>query len=173
MLGFGQLPIQPRFGLEPVELHGAGREVHGARGLLNGETGEESQLHHVRQSRAFRSHSFERVIKGDHLIRLLGGHRVRVVQTDRFCSAAAFVGLTPPSRVNQNASHRARGDGHEVRAVLVFDALNVDELEIGLVDQRRGRQCVIEAFVREVSMSPSSQLRVDQREECVERVALP
>ncbi len=143
MLRFCELPVQPRFGFEPVELHGARREVHGTRRFVDGESGKESQFHHVRQSCAFRSQSLERAIEGDHLIGLLCGHRMRIVKTDRFCPTATFVGLSATSGIDQNASHRPGGDGHEVRSVLIFNAFDIDEVEIRLVHQCGGRQRVI------------------------------
>jgi hypothetical protein len=45
--------------------------------------------------------------------------------------------------LDQHLAHGARGGGEEVRAVLPVDLARVDQLEVGLVDQRgrlqRGR----------------------------------
>jgi hypothetical protein len=69
--------------------------------------------------------------------------------------------------VNQDLAHQLGGDGEEVSAVLPWDSGCIDELKVGLVDQRAGLQNVAGFFSQHVEVRQAVQLTVDKRDEFI------
>jgi len=59
-----------------------------------------------------------------------------------------------------------------VRAVLPLHVLDVDQADVGLVDERRRLQRVPRTFAAHISPCETTQLGVNQRHEPIERVGL-
>jgi len=73
---------------------------------------------------------------------------LRVVDRHAHGVAAALLAVPVPREFHQDPTHRLRGDGEEVRAVLPLDPVEIDEPDIGFVDKRRGLKRVARPFVR-------------------------
>src|SRR5215470_1388794 len=83
--------------------------------------------------------------------------------------SAALHGLMLARVVHQYAPHQLRGNSEKMGAILPFCISLIDELEIGLVDERGGFECVLGALAPQVVARQPSQLAVDQRHQFFER----
>ena len=83
-------------------------------------------------------------------------------------SAAALLRLARDGVVHEDAPHRLRRDGEEVRAVLPLHPVETRQLRVGLVRQRGRIQSVIAPFPAQRAMRQPPQLVVDDRHEIVE-----
>ena len=60
-----------------------------------------------------------------------------------------------------------------MRAVLPLHLPDIDELEVGLVDERGGLQRMSDALVAHLTPGDAAKLRVDNRNELLESVFVP
>ena len=74
---------------------------------------------------------------------------------------APLDGAPRPRVIHQQPAHHARRHREEVRAVLPVDASLIDQLEVGLVDQRRRRQRMIPPLTDEIAPRQTAQLVVN------------
>ena len=83
--------------------------------------------------------ALERLVQRDQRFTLLDGGDGRVLEIDALLIAAASRGAVAARVIDQDAPHRLRRDGKEVRPILECRARLFGELEIGLVNERRRR----------------------------------
>ena len=74
--------------------------------------------------------------------------------------------------VYQDAPHHAGGDRQEMRAVVPFNCLSVDQTEICLVDECRRLQAVSAALARHAGSRDSMELLVNERNQSLEGVGV-
>ena len=74
--------------------------------------------------------------------------------------------------VDQHPSHQLGRDGEELRAVLPVGVLLIHELEVGLVDERRGLQRVLGPLSPEMRVRDPVQFLVDERHQVIEGIAI-
>ena len=84
---------------------------------------------------------------------------------------AVLLAKPPPRVVDEDPAHQSGGDRKKMRAVLPVDAALVDELEVGLVDERRGLECAVPALTSPMTGGNDVQFVVHERYETVERLA--
>ena len=77
-------------------------------------------------------------------------------------SRAAFLCPAFARVIHQNITHHARGNGEELRATLPVDGANRFDLEIKLVDQRRGLQSVLAALAPDIRAGQASKFTVNR-----------
>lgn len=131
------------------------------RRLLDGEATEKPHLHHAalalvqpreRLECIVQCHQFEALRVGQHL----------VGQRDTNGAGAAFLPAARAREIDEHSSHHRGGHRQEVRTVLPADALDVDEPEIGLVDQRCRVQAVAGPFPAHAAAGDLLQLGVHE-----------
>jgi hypothetical protein len=77
-----------------------------------------------------------------------------------------------PRVVNENAAHQRRGHGEEMRAILPLHAIELDDPQVGFVDERGRLQGVAGPFALQIAMRDPAQLVVDERDDFVSRGAV-
>ena len=74
--------------------------------------------------------------------------------------------------IDQNVSHHLGADGEEVSAILPWQSLLTDELEVRLIHERGCLQRVAGAFVVHLALSDTPEFRVYEWKEFIERGAV-
>ncbi len=74
--------------------------------------------------------------------------------------------------IHQDAAHEPSADREEMSTVVPLDVLNVDEPEIGFVDQRGGLQSVAATLVHQAALRDLAQLRINQDKDSLQSVAI-
>jgi hypothetical protein len=131
----------PRF--DPVALHRAMSQPERIGGLLFGETAEETTLDDLRHARLDGRDSVQRVVDLQYDLGLIVDGQVDVVERDSAPSAASLLRAGLARAIDDDVSHRQRGDGEKMRSIAPFAARLLRQLEICLVYERRRRQCSI------------------------------
>jgi hypothetical protein len=67
--------------------------------------------------------------------------------------------------VDEDATHRLRGDCEEVSAPTPFDSRLIDEPKVSLVDERGGLQGLTRALLPQIGSGQATKLLVDARKE--------
>src|SRR5262245_39737974 len=159
---------RPRNG--PVALHRRGRDPHRFGGLLDREAAEEPQLDDARLARVELGEAIERRVERDEIDRPLGGGRVEAfVEGDARLSAAALECVARARPLDQDLPHGVRRDRAEVRAVLPPLGTILQQLQVGLVDERSRLQRLSRTFPLEIVRGEASKLGVHERHQRLER----
>ena len=74
--------------------------------------------------------------------------------------------------VDENPAHHAGGDGEQMHAVLPGD-VRVDQAELGLVNQGRGRQGMAAVLILDGVSREFVELLIDDRDQGLERGLVP
>ncbi len=142
-------------------------------GLFKGATGEEAELHDLGLLWMLDFERLQRLIQCQQIDGRFGCKLGQVPKFDPFASAAAFPGLVASGIVDQNPPHCFGGRGKKVAAVLpMLNLVDIDEPEIGLVDQGRGLKGLPRLLVSQPLRSQLAQLFIDQRQELVRGVRI-
>ena len=144
-----------------------------AGGLLNAQASEEAQLDDLCLARVNRLEPPQRVIQFDEVPLRLPRYLHRQLQRDFGRSSASLVVVPGASVIDEDPPHRARRHREEVGAILPLDAIEVDEPEVRLVDERCRLQCVTSALMSQVLPGQLTQLLIHQWQEPVEGCAFP
>src|SRR5215207_4313854 len=129
-------------GLPPVALHGTLGDLAERGDLGEREAAEEVEVHDLRQRGLQRAKLAERVAESRELLGRAGGFaggRLFAIERDLEL-AAALRGAPPAGVVDDQASHRARRVCEEPRAVSERDAVAPSDVEVRLVEERRGAE---------------------------------
>ena len=119
--------------------------------------------------------ALERHVDGEHLLDLgvaQERHVVSRLEPDGAVVAAALQARARPGVIHQNAPHRLRGNREEAVAVGGGELTLLQETEVDLVDQRRGRERVAGRLAPELPAGHLTQLVVDQRHEALQGVTI-
>ena len=149
----------------PIPHHGLRRDVQDIRRFLNAEATEESQFHDLAHSRVENGQFRQRIAQRDEIGTLLLSEILRIVEGHSDHIPTTLLPTALPCEFHQEPTHRLRGDGEEVRAVLPLDPVYIDEPDIGFVDKRRGLKRVTGPFVPHVPSRENAQLSIDERHE--------
>src|SRR5688500_9869216 len=139
-----QLPVEPRTRQCPIAFHRGGGDVEGLGGLLDGHPREESALHHARLPCISGGEALECLVEVEPGFRTLAAGDVGcpgAVERYRARATAPLLRIALDGVVHEHVTNHARADAEEVRAALPLDP-EPRELEIRLVDERRGGQGV-------------------------------
>src|ERR1700736_5188061 len=101
----------------------------------------------------------------EQLIGAMGRDEDDIVERNFLRPATATISQLGTSVIHENPPHHLRCDGKELRAVLPFRIGLSGQLDVCLVDQSSGLQCVTGALAAEASSGDSAQLVVDERNE--------
>ena len=133
------------------------------------EPAEISKLHDPALLRIDGHELLERPIERQH-VAVARRHRANaIVQRHAHRAAEALAAALSLRVIDQDAAHHLRRHAEEVRAVLPDDALLADEPQVGLVNERRRLQRVLDPFAAEVGRGPPPELVVDHLHQVVAR----
>jgi hypothetical protein len=110
----------------------------------------------------FLSETLERFVDGDQAV--IGGCRgeVELVELDALAITAVFLATFVASVFDEDAAHGFGGGGEKVAAVLpALWLFNVNQPQIGFVNERSGLQCVPGVFIGHARTGEPSQLVID------------
>lgn len=157
--------LQPAFGFDPIPSDGAGGYVQRLGGFLLGEAAEEPTFDHPAQALVEFPQLYERFIKREECVRPPLGHERRIIEAYRYRIGSALESTMSAGIVDEDTTHGARRDGKEVCPVRHVGPALVDELEVSLVDEGGGAECVIRALAPQVMVCDSAHLVVDELKE--------
>jgi len=160
----GQLPIQRRPRVPPETGGRTRRDADCLRRLIHTQAREEPQPDDGRRLGVVILQASECGIDCQNLVGIRHGERSDVADVLEPKASAASDG-SRSGMVDQDPTHCLRGGGVEVAATCPGNASRADELEIGLVNEGRGRERVPSAFAAYPELSVATQLVVDERQE--------
>ena len=165
--------IEPGTGTFPLACDGGARDGHRVGHFLLRQATEVSQLHDATLTSVKRRQLAQGFV--EHQDVEAGGLRRRnlIVEIDAPSCSGALGCPVFTSVVNENAPHHLRGHRVEVPAVLPGDAVATSESQKRFVNQRRGLQRVIGAFVTQITGRAFAQLVIDQRHEFIAGAQIP
>ena len=149
----GHFSIQPCSGHGPVALDRTRGELHHLCRFLDRQPAKIPEFDNATLLRVQRLEPRQRLVKDERVSGINGGRRRRgigVVDRDLCDASTALEPSVVAGVVHDDAPHQLCGDAEEVRAILPVNRPLPNELEIGLVHERRGLQRVIAPLAREV-----------------------
>ena len=169
-----QLCRQPGSREAKVAFDGRQRDAHRFCRLFQGETTKEALLENSALAGIDLFEASQRIVELGERVGLAVGDRERLRQLDRSGAAAAATCSAPRSRViDEQPPHDPRRHRQKVRAVAKASTAQVDQLEIRLMDERRGIQRGARVLVPEALMGDTAEMLVHERDKLVQRVSLP
>src|SRR5208337_3106670 len=116
---------QPGLGESPVAFDGFRGYLQRLCGLLNFESAEKTQLHHLTLPRIQHRKLGQSLVERQDIGMLFWSYDQRFVQANLYCAAPALL-ITPGARkIGQDASHHPGGNSKKMRAVLPAHSLDV------------------------------------------------
>ena len=128
--------------------------------LLEAQAREEAQLHDLGLAGVNGLESPQRVIQFDEVLLQRLRHVHRQFQGHLAHASATLVVVTRARMIDEDTPHRARRHGEEVGPILPLHAIELDQPEVRLVDERGRLQRVAVTFVAQVPSSQVMQLMV-------------
>ena len=130
-------PAQPALRELPVAHDRLRGYFEHSGGLLDRQTGKESELDDAAFPLVVHGQRLERIVEGDEVGVTCGGTEPRLVERDSARSATPLLIAARAGEIHEDLAHDARRYGKEVGAVLPLDLLDVNQAEVSLVDERR------------------------------------
>jgi hypothetical protein len=109
---------------------------------------------------------FERVegfIQRQQIVGRLRRDNVSFVDLQQLWIVAALACAATARSIDEDLPHQPRGDGVEMRAILPLETPDVQQPQVGFVDECRGLQRLARALVRHLSFGQPGELLVDDR----------
>ena len=172
--GGAQLLAEPRTSRGPRALDGLAREANCLRCLVEREPRENPAFDDAIGTLIHLGQAFERHVDGQHLLDLSVVQERHVpsrIERDRSLLAAALAASARSGVIHQDSAHGVRGDRQEAVAVGRGDLAPLQEPQIGLVDEGRGRR-VTRGLAAELPPRNLPQLVVHKRGEALEGLAI-
>lgn len=135
--------------------------------VFNRQAAEKPQLDDPSQLFVELRQPFERCIERDDLGRAFGGSHVDIFHGNERNAAAAFVRQPLSRMVHGELPHRFRGYGEEMTAIVSDQVRLLGQLQIRLVNQRRGLQRVVATAVKPPARD-RAQLAIHQRHQAID-----
>jgi hypothetical protein len=152
--------------LDPVPLHRPDRQSERVGRLLFRQSAEEAALDDLRQPRRQRRQPLQRLVeRQEHVGLVVAGHGVGVERDARAVTAAAFERPALARPIDEHVAHRERGARQQVPAVLPARTGAIGQLEVRLMDQRRGGERAAAIGARQAPVGDRPQLAVGEREQ--------
>src|SRR5687767_12394966 len=153
---------QPGLGDGPVPFDGGGGDVHGRGRFLDGGAAEEPELDEARLFGIEVRELGQCRVEIEQVDRWLAAGDESLVEGDTVARAAALGGAARAGALDQNLTHRVRGDGAEVGAVLPPARAVLHQPQVGLVHERRRLQRLPRFLAADVTRREPAQLLVDE-----------
>ncbi len=151
----------------------AGEIVQDARNLLDRQSRKKAHHHDLTLPLIDACELIQGIVQRQEVVAPADVDDQRFIERDALATAASLLIVARTREVHQDPAHQASRHRQEVRAVLPADAFDVHEPQIDLVHQRGGLKRVAEPLARHASGGDLTQLRVDQRDQLVERRQVP
>lgn len=153
---------------------GVSGTTDGQGGLFGGHAGKEAHLDQLGEIRRFAGEIVEGGINRKQIVRgrSPSGEPQGGIEGDGTPAAAAFGATLGAGVVQEYLPHGSRSDGEEMDAVRIGGGFSGEEFQVRFVHQGVHFERVIRTRAAEVSGGDPFELRVDERHEFVERLAL-
>ena len=160
-VGLPEALLQPGNGDLPLALDGRRRQIKQLGRFLDGHTRKGAGLKKLHVKRIYRFELLEHFIK---LYDVADSHIAAEVLTGkaRLQTVVPFLRPQPPTFINQNLAHDAARKAKKMLAPVEINAVDVDEPEVSLINQRRRLQIGV-SLVAQVSGRIAPQLVVKRR----------
>ena len=99
-------------------------------------------------------------------------HLVSDLERDRMVVTTALQTRAGPRMIDQDASHRLRGDRQERVAIRGGQLALLEESKVDLVDKCRRRECMAGRFAAKLSSGNLTQLIVNERDDSLRRLTI-
>jgi len=163
----GELGVKPGAGGSPFAFDGGGGDAHDFGHLVGGEATEEAEFDDLALARVEFFEFLEGIVEGDQGHFLLGEIIDGFFEGELVGGAAALLGVVGAGVLDEDAAHQLGGDAEEMGAVFPIDAGLIDQLEVGLVDEGGGLECVIGALAAHVGTGDAAEFVVDERQKLI------
>jgi hypothetical protein len=171
-----QLPPEPRPRDLPVTPDGGPRHAEEIGCLVKGHPAEVFQLDDSCLPFVEGRKVSQGLVESDEVDPVpIGRGSSRIVERKIFTLAAAFVSISAPRVIDEDAPHRLGRDRQEVISVLPLDLAFIDKFYEGFVNKGGRLQRVFRTLVLEVGGGPPAKVLVDTVYHLVERpfISLP
>ena len=170
-----QLPQEPVLRELPVPHHGLGGDVQDFRRLLDAQATKETELNDLTLSLVLGRKRPQRVIDGNQVVRRVARDWQVLVERHTLEPTTALLILSRARSIHEHPPHEPSRHREKVRAILPPDATNINEPEVGLVDERRGLENVARTFASHLPLCQATQFVVHEREQLLQGsgVAVP
>src|SRR5215470_1069775 len=161
---------QPGFSHVPVAHDCVGRDFKYLGDLLVVQTTKEAQLDHSGFAWINRSQAVQGLIQRKQICGAFRLEQQSFFQWQDCDTGAAFDAKMSAGMIHQNLSHGPGSDGKKVGAVLPLNFSLSGELEISLIDQSGGLQCMAGTLVTKEAGGHPSEVTIHERRERIESV---
>jgi len=164
--------MQPGPGDGPIALGRGGRHLQGLRRFGDRQTGEELDFDETTEAWIDRIEVGQCLVQRKHVDRGLLGQWCVVGESHDFHVAAAFSGVPSARLIDQDLPHQTRGEREKVRPVAQLDAIEINQPQVRLVNERRRLEHVPSRLRSETCVRDPAQFVIDERNEALQRVAV-
>ena len=168
-----QFAKQPELRESPIALDRIGRDVEHFSRFLDTQSSKEPHFDDTGLPRIGRSQNVQRVIYCEQLDCRTWRHQDRFVQSHSPRITTTFLVPARPRMIDEHAPHESRRDAEKVRPVLPPKPPCAGQPQKRFVDQRCRLQGVIAPFAAHVRAGQAAQLRLDERQQPLERTRIP
>ena len=164
--------MEPGAGETPIAHHRFRRNSQYLGGLLDAQSAKEAQFDDTSFAGINFSQRVEGIIKCHELFRTTASQIRELVEIHPLGAAASFGRQSAACPVQQNMPHDLGGDCEEMGTVLPINILDVDQLQVGLVDQGGCLQGVPGALVPQLVPGDALQGAIDARRQLLKSVSV-
>lgn len=163
-----EFPEQPGLRETPIAHDRIGRDLQDGRGFLNAQPPEKPQLDDAALPDIYLFQRLQCIVEGDEVSTRLVTDDERFVERHSGCAATPLLIATGAGVIHEDSPHQPRGDSQKVRAVLPVHMFDVNQFDVGLVDERRGLQAVTRALIPHTTAGDLMKLTLNERDEAVQ-----
>lgn len=164
-----EFPCKPRPGHAPVAFDGRHRDIEHAGDLRHRHAPEEPELDHAGHARIQRGETLERIVDLREIVLGHLGDRIVIKQGAGTLPASPLGRAAAPGVVHEDLPHRGGGEGHEVVAITIREAVTRRPLDPHpcLVHERRRLQGVVRRLTAEAARRDRAELRIQHLQKAV------
>src|SRR5205823_13238375 len=124
--------VKPSASYSPIALYSSHAHAQGARDLLFGQAGDETNFHNVRLARIDGFETLECFVQGQELQGSISDPDPRVGESDFQAGLGTFFRLPGSGVIDKNAPHHLCGYRKKMRTILPIHLILVDQSEVSL-----------------------------------------
>src|SRR5204862_7666155 len=133
---------------------------------------KESQFNYSAFRRINGSELCESIIEPDQVHARLFGDDIGLTERQSKRAAAALCPVLRAGVIDQDSAHDLCGNAKEVSAILPVGLLLIYQSEVDIVNHRGRLQAVIRTLMLQITSGDSTQLRIDEWQQFVERLLI-
>jgi hypothetical protein len=161
--------VKPHFSQSPIPRYSIRRDFQYFRRLIHGQACKKTQLDDAHDSRVHGRKRFECIIKGNQVCSLCSRHHKIFVEPDRLHTASSLQVVPPSAEIHQNPPHQLSRHTQKVCSILPLHMPDIDQLQVDLIDERRGLKRMLGPLSCHVTAGHGVQLPVNHGQELLER----